>query len=76
MVGHPPNIIIGSRGGLTFNDFVVHMGPIVVVVFVLFVLMCRFMVRRPRCPSTRIAWLARSRVGRWFRSDPSPNLES
>ena len=31
LIGDPPNIIIGSRAGLTFNDFLVHMAPIVVV---------------------------------------------
>ena len=37
LIGHPPNIIIGSRAGLTFNDFLVHMAPAVVVIFALFV---------------------------------------
>ncbi|GGP06995.1 ArsB/NhaD family transporter [Nonomuraea glycinis] len=46
LIGDPPNIIIGSRAGLTFNDFLVHMAPIVVVVFVVFVLMTRVMFRR------------------------------
>ncbi|MBD0323529.1 MAG: anion permease, partial [Aldersonia sp.] len=41
LVGDPPNIIIGSRAGLTFNDFLVHMAPIVTVVFVGFVLFTR-----------------------------------
>src|SRR6202008_3634342 len=27
LVGDPPNIIIASRAGLTFNDFLVHMAP-------------------------------------------------
>jgi Na+/H+ antiporter NhaD/arsenite permease-like protein len=39
LVGDPPNIIIASRAGLTFNDFLVHMAPIVVVVMVVFVAM-------------------------------------
>ena len=30
LVGDPPNIIIASRAGLSFNDFLVHMAPIVV----------------------------------------------
>jgi Na+/H+ antiporter NhaD/arsenite permease-like protein len=34
LIGDPANIIIGSRAGLTFNDFLVHMAPVVVVVFV------------------------------------------
>ena len=27
LIGDPPNIIIASRSGLTFNDFLVHMAP-------------------------------------------------
>ncbi|MEV4315026.1 SLC13 family permease [Actinocrispum sp. NPDC049592] len=41
LIGDPPNIIIGSRAGLTFNDFLAHMAPVTVVVFVIFVLMTR-----------------------------------
>ena len=29
LIGDPPNIIIASRSGLTFNDFLVHLAPIV-----------------------------------------------
>src|SRR4051812_15589450 len=39
LVGDPPNIIIASRAGLSFNDFLVHMAPIVIVVMVVFVAM-------------------------------------
>jgi Na+/H+ antiporter NhaD/arsenite permease-like protein len=39
LVGDPPNIIVASRAGLTFNDFLVHMTPIVVIVMVVFVAM-------------------------------------
>jgi len=39
LVGDPPNIIVGSRAGLTFNDFVVHLAPIVLIVIVVFVAM-------------------------------------
>ena len=41
LVGDPPNIIIASRAGLSFNDFLVHLAPIVIVVLVVFVAMCR-----------------------------------
>ena len=34
LIGDPPNIIIGSRAGLTFNDFLVNMAPAVLVIFV------------------------------------------
>ena len=36
-VGDPPNIIIASRAGLTFNDFLVHMASIVVIVMVVLI---------------------------------------
>ncbi len=39
LVGDPPNIIIASRAGLSFNDFLIHMAPIVIVVLVVFVAM-------------------------------------
>jgi Na+/H+ antiporter NhaD/arsenite permease-like protein len=37
LVGDPPNIIIASRAGLTFNDFLVHTAPIVVIVMVVLI---------------------------------------
>jgi Na+/H+ antiporter NhaD/arsenite permease-like protein len=37
LVGDPPNIIIASRAGLTFNDFVIHLAPLVIVVIIVFV---------------------------------------
>ncbi|MGS2648913.1 ArsB/NhaD family transporter [Streptosporangium sp. LJ11] len=45
LVGDPPNIIIASRGGLSFNDFLAHMAPMIVVVTVVFVGLCRIMFR-------------------------------
>jgi Na+/H+ antiporter NhaD/arsenite permease-like protein len=32
LIGDPPNIIIGSAAGLSFNDFVLHLTPIVLVI--------------------------------------------
>ncbi|GIH05244.1 membrane protein [Rhizocola hellebori] len=46
LVGDPPNIIIGSRGGLSYNDFLVHLTPIVVVLMVVFVVLCRILFRK------------------------------
>ncbi|WP_307845472.1 ArsB/NhaD family transporter [Planomonospora sp. ID67723] len=46
LVGGPPNIIIASRGGLSFNDFLVHMAPLVVVLMIVFVGLCWFMFGR------------------------------
>jgi Na+/H+ antiporter NhaD/arsenite permease-like protein len=32
LIGDPPNIIIGSQAGLSFNDFVIHLTPVIIVV--------------------------------------------
>ncbi len=45
LVGDPPNIIIASRSGLSFNDFVVNMGPIVVILLIVFIGLCRVLFR-------------------------------
>ena len=37
LVGDPPNIIIASRAGLSFNGFLVHMAPLVIVVLAAFI---------------------------------------
>ena len=34
LIGDPPNIIIASKSGLTFNDFLFNLAPIVVVLLV------------------------------------------
>jgi Na+/H+ antiporter NhaD/arsenite permease-like protein len=36
LIGDPPNIIIGSQGGLSFNDFLMNLGPAVIVILVSF----------------------------------------
>ncbi|MFI0367118.1 SLC13 family permease [Actinomadura sp. 1N219] len=46
LIGDPPNIIIGSRAGLTFNDFLMHMTPIVVIIFLTFVVLSRWIFRK------------------------------
>ena len=37
LIGDPPNIIIASRAGFSFNDFLVHLAPLVVVLLVIFI---------------------------------------
>jgi Na+/H+ antiporter NhaD/arsenite permease-like protein len=32
LIGDPPNILIGSQVGLSFNEFVIHLTPIIIVV--------------------------------------------
>jgi Na+/H+ antiporter NhaD/arsenite permease-like protein len=46
LVGDPPNIIIASRSGLSFNDFLSVLAPFVVVVLAVLVLLCRLMFRK------------------------------
>jgi len=45
LVGDPPNIIIASRAGLSFNDFLVHLAPLVVVLMAVFCAVCRWLFR-------------------------------
>jgi Na+/H+ antiporter NhaD/arsenite permease-like protein len=45
LVGDPPNIIIASRAGLSFNDFLVNLAPLVVVLLVVFIGLCRWLFR-------------------------------
>lgn len=33
LIGDPPNIMIGSATHLTFNDFILHLSPLILVVF-------------------------------------------
>ena len=37
LIGDPPSIIIASRAGLSFNDFLIHVAPIVIVIIAVFV---------------------------------------
>ena len=34
LIGDPPNIMIGSQVGLAFDDFVIHLTPVIVVVLI------------------------------------------
>jgi len=38
LIGDPPNIMIGSAVGLSFNDFVINLAPIAVLILLLFLL--------------------------------------
>jgi Na+/H+ antiporter NhaD/arsenite permease-like protein len=37
LIGDPPNILIGSAAGLSFLDFILNLGPIVVVMFIVLI---------------------------------------
>jgi Na+/H+ antiporter NhaD/arsenite permease-like protein len=45
LIGDPPNIIIASRSGLTFNDFLVHMTPIAALAIAVLVAMLPLLFR-------------------------------
>ncbi len=46
LIGDPPNIIIASRAGLSFNDFLIHLTPLVIVLVGVLVVLCRIMFRK------------------------------
>jgi Na+/H+ antiporter NhaD/arsenite permease-like protein len=45
LVGDPPNIIIASRAGFGFNDFLIHLAPFVAVVMIVYIGLCRWLFR-------------------------------
>jgi anion transporter len=46
LVGDPPNIIIASRANLSFNDFLIHMAPLVIVAMIIITPMMVWMFRK------------------------------
>jgi Na+/H+ antiporter NhaD/arsenite permease-like protein len=46
LVGDPPNIVIASRGGLSYDDFLVHLAPFVALLLLVFTGLCRILFRR------------------------------
>jgi Na+/H+ antiporter NhaD/arsenite permease-like protein len=46
LIGDPPNIIIGSEAGLSYTEFLVNLGPISLIVLVLFLFAARYFFRR------------------------------
>ncbi len=46
LVGDPPNLIVASRSGLGFNDFLANMAPLIIVMLVAFVGLSRFLFRK------------------------------
>ncbi len=34
LIGDPPNIIIGSKAGLSFNQFIIHLMPVVLIIMI------------------------------------------
>jgi len=50
LVGDPPNIMIGSAGGIDFVRFLIHMGPIILPVWLVTVALMLFLFRRELRP--------------------------
>jgi len=50
LIGDPPNVIIGSKVGLTFNQFLFNMGPPVLVIFFVVLLFIWLMDKREYKP--------------------------
>lgn len=46
LVGDPPNIMIGSAASFSFNDFLIHSLPIVLVTWVFTLILFRFLFRK------------------------------
>ena len=66
LIGDPPNIMIGSAAKLGFLDFIVHLTPVIVVVFGAFaitvVLMFRKQLKAPADAEERVAGFDESRA--------------
>jgi Na+/H+ antiporter NhaD/arsenite permease-like protein len=45
LVGDPPNIIIASRAGLSYDDFLAYLAPLVVALLAVFIGLCRWLFR-------------------------------
>jgi Na+/H+ antiporter NhaD/arsenite permease-like protein len=45
LVGDPPNIIIASRAGISYTEFLANLGPISVLILVVFMVMARVLFR-------------------------------
>ncbi|WP_116133536.1 SLC13 family permease [Tropicimonas sp. IMCC34043] len=59
LIGDPPNILIGSAAGLSFNEFIVNLAPIamiclVVVVVIIYLMNRKELARIPKSASERI----------------------
>jgi Na+/H+ antiporter NhaD/arsenite permease-like protein len=65
LIGDPPNIIIGSEGNLTFNDFIVNLTPVIILVLIFAVVTASVAFRK----RLQIPVSIRKRV-----SDAIPNL--
>ncbi len=52
MIGNPPNVMIGSATHLDFNDFLINLAPVVLIVIAATLVCILFMFRKDCRPST------------------------
>jgi len=45
LVGDPPNVIIGSRAHLSFNDFLINLGPVITIITILMLILVYYIMR-------------------------------
>ncbi|MBN2085627.1 MAG: ArsB/NhaD family transporter [Anaerolineales bacterium] len=46
LIGDPPNILIASAAGFSFNDFLVHSLPLILIVWLVALLLTRYLFRK------------------------------
>ena len=63
LIGDPPNVIIGSAAGLTFNDFLLHLTPITLVAWLITLYLIKFFYHTELAQSS-------SRVNDLMEMDP------
>jgi Na+/H+ antiporter NhaD/arsenite permease-like protein len=57
LIGDPPNIIISSRAGLSFVDFLVHSLPLTIILLGGFILLARWLFRHQLKPPSNVLGL-------------------
>jgi len=63
LIGDPPNVLIGSQAGISFNAFLVHLAPAVVVVM----MVCVVIIARRFRRDLQVRQYARQRI---FKAEP------
>lgn len=58
LIGDPPNIMIASKANFSFMDFIIHLGPAVLVIMFVYVIMLKIIFRKDLSTSSE----ARERI--------------
>jgi Na+/H+ antiporter NhaD/arsenite permease-like protein len=68
LIGDPPNILIGSQAGLSFNEFVYHLTPVIIIVMIVQAIIIHVLWGR----DLRASETAEARV---MKMNPSDSIE-